>query len=47
MAGDEIGQLGRASREAGLLLAERRQELLIAKDKAEAANEAKSQFLAN
>ncbi len=44
---DEIGQLSRASREAGKLLAQRREELKIAKEKAEAANRAKSEFLAN
>ena len=44
---DEIGQLGRACHRASELLAERRAELVRAKEAAEAANEAKSNFLAN
>ena len=47
LARDEIGQLGRASLAASRQLTAQRHELLVAKDKAEAANEAKSQFLAN
>ncbi|MDQ6625440.1 MAG: response regulator [Verrucomicrobiota bacterium] len=44
---DEIGKLGLACAEASVLLAERREELIRAKESAEAANEAKSDFLAN
>ena len=44
---DEIGQLGRACHRASELLAERRAELVRAKEAAEAANQAKSDFLAN
>lgn len=44
---DEIGRLGRACNEASKLLLERRTELLRAKEAAEAANQAKSDFLAN
>lgn len=44
---DEIGQLGRACHRASELLAERRAELVRSKEAAEAANQAKSDFLAN
>ncbi len=44
---DEIGQLGRACHRASALLAERRAELVRSKEAAEAANQAKSDFLAN
>ena len=47
MGNDEIAHLSRALREAGRLLVERREELKIAKEKAETANRAKSEFLAN
>jgi signal transduction histidine kinase/DNA-binding NarL/FixJ family response regulator len=44
---DEIAQLGRACHRASDLLAERRAELVRAKETAEAANQAKTDFLAN
>ena len=44
---DEIGQLGRACHRASQLLADRRAELVHAKEVAEAANKAKDDFLAN
>ncbi len=44
---DEIGKLGLACAEASVLLAERREQLVRAKEHAEAANQAKSDFLAN
>ncbi len=44
---DEIGQLGRAWHHTSILLAEQRAELVRAKEAAEAANQAKSDFLAN
>ncbi len=47
MGNDEIAHLSRALREAGQLLVQRRQEITVAKEKAETANRAKSEFLAN
>lgn len=44
---DEIGELGRACHQASQLLAERRAELVRAKEAAEAANRSKSDFLGN
>jgi len=44
---DEIAQLGRACHRASELLAQRRAELVRAKETAEAANQAKTDFLAN
>ncbi|MEO5720976.1 MAG: response regulator [Chthoniobacterales bacterium] len=44
---DEIGQLGRAWYRASHLLAEQRAQLVSAKEVAEAANQSKSDFLAN
>ena len=44
---DEIGRLGRALSEACHLLAHRREEMIRARDTAESANRAKSDFLAN
>ncbi len=44
---DEIGQLGRAWHHASQMLVEQRAELVQAKESAEAANQAKSDFLAN
>ncbi len=44
---DDIGRLGRACHRASELLAERRAELVRSKEAAEAANQAKTDFLAN